>query len=660
MPEPKPDITLRTYALAAVAARLPDPGILGQESPEAKYLRGFLRAVDPGESDWARGLPLYLEGPATEDVDLIGLGRSFGLTLPELLSVSLAAAVEGEARAGRALAHVQAPLGGSRPTLALLAEVYAHASPADPPAIQALADGAAVRCGLLTLAGNEPLPEQTVSVPLHLCLALAGSDASYPGAAVGLGETPPVPLPASCLAEAARQAAGLQAVAGQILIVRTGSNAEGRSVAGALAAALNRRPLFIEAQAGGDPARIPGLAPWLRLRDLLPVFCLELAPGERKVLPPLPDYDGPILVLCGPDGSVESAAGAALSWPLPVPPKAERRALWGQAIGAGPLADELAAYHRHSSGRIAHLGRLARFEGLLRGHPAPTREDVAAAAWTGESGGLDALAQALPDPISDAALVAPEPLRRELATLLVRCRTRDALAENLGPSARARYHPGVRALFVGPSGTGKTLAAGWLATQLGLPLYRVDLSAVTSKYIGETEKNLAQLLARAEQSEVILLFDEADSLFGKRTDVKEANDRFANAQTNYLLQRIETYDGITLLTSNNRTRFDAAFSRRLDMVVEFPAPGPAERRALWLAHLGEGHALTPVQINQLAIAADFTGGHIRNAVLTAAALARWAGRPITYADVLEGLAGEYRKLSRPVPGELQTGKSTES
>jgi SpoVK/Ycf46/Vps4 family AAA+-type ATPase len=206
-----------------------------------------------------------------------------------------------------------------------------------------------------------------------------------------------------------------------------------------------------------------------------------------------------------------------------------------------------------------------------------------------------------------------------------------------------------------PSGTGKTLAAGWLATQLGLPLYRVDLAAVTSKYIGETEKNLAQLLARAEQAEVILLFDEADSLFGKRTDVKEANDRFANAQTNYLLQRIETFDGITLLTSNNRTRFDAAFSRRLDLIVEFPAPGPEERRALWLSHLGDAHTLTPRQINQLAVGADFTGGHIRNVVLTAAALARSADRKIEYADVLRGVEGEYRKLSRPVPGELALG-----
>ena len=257
MPEPKPDINLRTYALAAVAVRLPTTGSLGQEAAEAKYLRAHLRAVDPNGVDWARGLPAYLEQPATEDVDLIRLARGIGLTMPEILSVSLAAAVEGEARVGRALAHVQAPVGGSRPTLALLAEVYAEPGRDDLTAIQALADGAAMHSGLLSLAGHEPLPEQTVSVPLHLCLALAGDDAGYPGAMVDLGEVPPIPLPASCLAEAARLAAGLKATAGQILIVRTGSNAEGRSVAQAIVAALNRRPLFIEPQARRRPGSHP-------------------------------------------------------------------------------------------------------------------------------------------------------------------------------------------------------------------------------------------------------------------------------------------------------------------------------------------------------------------------------------------------------------------
>ena len=182
-----------------------------------------------------------------------------------------------------------------------------------------------------------------------------------------------------------------------------------------------------------------------------------------------------------------------------------------------------------------------------------------------------------------------------------------------------------------------------------MPLYRVDLAAVTSKYIGETEKQLAQLIARAEHAEIALLFDEADSLFGKRTEVKDSNDRFANAQTNYLLQRIESFDGIAILTSNSRARFDSAFSRRLDTIIDFPAPGPEERRALWLAHLGNAHSLDGIEINRLAATADLAGGHIRNAVLAAATAARAASRVISYADVVRGLAAEYRKLGRQVP-----------
>jgi SpoVK/Ycf46/Vps4 family AAA+-type ATPase len=211
----------------------------------------------------------------------------------------------------------------------------------------------------------------------------------------------------------------------------------------------------------------------------------------------------------------------------------------------------------------------------------------------------------------------------------------------------------VRCLLVGPSGTGKTLAAGWLATRLGLPLYRVDLAAVMSKYIGETEKNLSALLARAEHSEIVLLFDEADSLFGKRTDIKDSNDRFANSQTNYLLQRIEFYRGIVLLTSNSRERFDSAFTRRLDKIIEFALPSPPERRALWLSHLGANQQLSVRQINQLAAGCDLAGGHIRNAVLAAAVEAEGRQQPIAYEDILIGLDGEYRKLGRQFPAELR-------
>jgi SpoVK/Ycf46/Vps4 family AAA+-type ATPase len=248
--------------------------------------------------------------------------------------------------------------------------------------------------------------------------------------------------------------------------------------------------------------------------------------------------------------------------------------------------------------------------------------------------------------------VLPTALRAELDALAARCVARDGLTAQLGPAARARHKPGVRALLYGPSGTGKTLAVGWLATRLGLPLYRVDLASVTSKYIGETEKNLSQLFARAEHAEVILMFDEADALFGKRTEVKDANDRYANAQTNYLLQRIESFEGITVLTSNSRARFDSAFTRRLDAIIEFPLPAPEERRALWLAHLGEAHTLSVADINRLAAACDLAGGHIRNAVLAAVVGARAAGRPIAYADVVAGVAAECRKLGKQAPHGL--------
>jgi hypothetical protein len=642
-----PPLTLRTFGLAAIARAVCGDIPPADPAPEIAFLLDHLRAADHG-AGWMAALPSHLAAPAPEDRPLARIAREIGLTPIEVLAVALAAAVEEDAMVGRALAHLQAPLGGSRPTLSLLAACLAPAAPAGVRPLDALATGNAVRTGLLTVLGDTlPLPERTAAVPLHLCHALAGFDGWWPGGTIGTGDLPMVPLPPSVAREAQRQARALTAAPRQSLVLRAAAGAEGRAVACAVAEAAGRRALFIETDATA------GLGPWLVLRDLLPVWVCDLGPGERRVLPVLSGYMGPTMALCGPDGSVEPAAGTALAWTLAVPPREEREALWAQALGAPELAAELARDHRHGSGRIAHLGRLARQRGLLEGRPEPTRDDVLGASRSGDGSGLNALAQPLPASIPDEALVVGPALRTELDMLLLRCRMRDGLTEGLGVSSSVRYTPGVRGLFVGPSGTGKTLAAGWLATRLGLPLYRVDLASITSKYIGETEKNLAQLLARAEQAEVVLLFDEADSLFGKRTDVRDSNDRFANAQTNYLLQRIESFDGIAVLTSNSRSRFDAAFTRRLDAILEFPHPGPEERRALWEAHLGTGHALQPRDLNRLAATVDLGGGHVRNAVLGAAVLAQGAGRPITWTDVVQGVAVEYRKLGKQVPVGLR-------
>ncbi len=647
--------SLRSVALAALA------GTVEHDLLAKPELRAVALAVERlGGMSWTAALPRLRREPPPADAPLLALAAGLDLTDVELLAVALTVAVEEDMLAGRAVAFLQAPVGGSRPTLGLLSTAYAPLASGNGPAGQALhrlVHGNALAAGLLELVGDGlPLAERATAVPPYICLALASADAVPPHTRIGLPASEEVLLPLSFQAQAARQAAALDglrpASVRRTLVIRSGSETEARAVAAAVVASLGRRPLFLE----GDAQ--PGLAPLLLLRDLLPVFQLELAPGDRRRVPAIPAWAGPVLITCGPDGAIESPDGSAVSWVVPVPTRAEREELWRHALALqadDPLVVELARDHRHGSGRIAQLGRLMLHRLDAEARRTPTRADLAAAAWAGEGGGLNALAEPMPEAVPDEALVTAPALRRDLELFLQRCRSRDGLVADLGVAAVTRYHPGVRALFVGASGTGKTLAAGWLATRLGMPLYRVDLASVTSKYIGETEKNLAQLLARAESAEVMLLFDEADSLFGKRTDVKDSNDRFANAQTNYLLQRIETFDGVAVLTSNSRSRFDTGFTRRLDAIIEFPLPGPEERRALWYAHLGTGHALAPVDVSRLAARADLCGGHVRNAVLTAAVLARAQDANITLPDVAAGVAAECRKLGRTVPAELGVG-----
>lgn len=641
-------LTLKTVAIAALGA---GAGLFDANRtnsvPELVYIEEQVNAIGNGNNAVSGALASALNHPAPEDIHLVQLSEKLTLTRFEILATALALAVENDVMTGRVVAYLQKPLGGSRPTLGLLVTGYQGFAPKNRSLVASFVSGNAVKSGLMVLSGNHaPLTEQFVRIPTHTCLSLMGLDGFFNGASTELERDGTIPLTPSVLRTAEKHGEALMKSSMKTLVIRSGSMSEGKSAADAVARKMGLRPLFLDAE------NTRALAPLLLLRLFLPVFSVDVAPGDRKVLPAIACYNGPVIAVCGPDGSVESDAGSGLNWIISKPGRRERKKLWQIAVGSKRLADKLSRHHRHSMGRIDHLGRLSHHQSLLEGRTRPREEDVLAASWIGERGGLDSLAQAMPEKIEDDAFVMTKGLKSDLDALSSRCRARDNLVKNLGASSIARYKPGVKTLFVGPSGTGKTLAAGWLATKMGLPLFRVDLASVTSKYIGETEKNLSQLLARAEQSEVILLFDEADSLFGKRTDVQQANDRFANAQTNYLLQRIETYDGIVILTSNSRSRFDTAFSRRLDMIIEFPIPGPKERRKLWHSHLGRHHSLSKKEINQLSAAADLTGGHIRNAVLAAAVTARQEKSPIQYEDVKNGLEREYRKMSRQMPVEL--------
>jgi hypothetical protein len=595
--------------------------------------------------DWYRR---FENGPAptpAQDARLVALSALLDLGAVELLTVALLTAVEEDPLLARLVGALQAPALGSRPMLGMLAAAFAPAAGSAEQAYTELVEGPARATSALVLRGDDlPLAERRLALPATVYAALRGSSA--PLAGVVIGTSTAVPLGAATRAQAAHHASALLHAQGAALLVRASSLAEGRAACAAIAEALGAGAAFIE---GEVPV---GLGVWLSLRGFVPIFAYDLGPSDRRRLPALPGYVGPVLALAGLDGAVDQNGVTIPSFRLRVPEHEERVALWRLGVSDPALAEKLGRTHRHGAGRIAQLSRAASRAARLDGAEAVEQRHIRAAAWTSEGAGLGGLAEPVQDDVPEDALVVPANLRGELELLLMRCRSRDGLVDQLGAAMQARHRPGVRALFVGPSGTGKTFAASWLASRLAAPLYRVDLSAVTSKYIGETEKNLAQLLAQAEHDEIMLLFDEADSIFGKRTDVKDSNDRFANAQTNFLLQRIEAFDGIVILTSNSRNRIDAAFTRRIDAIVEFPPPGPEERRELWRTHLGDHHELGPAAFNQLAATCDFAGGSVRNAVLCASLLARAAERRIRLPDIVAGLAVEYRKLGRTLPAEL--------
>ena len=258
----------------------------------------------------------------------------------------------------------------------------------------------------------------------------------------------------------------------------------------------------------------------------------------------------------------------------------------------------------------------------------------------------------MPQVVTDQALVLSPKIHSELAALQARCEQREEVFHALGPALAGAGHGGVKALLFGESGTGKTLAALYLASQLAAPLYRLDLGAVLNKYVGETEKNIHQLMLDAAEGDFILLIDEADALFAKRGDGDSGGERFANMLTNYLLARIEQHPGIVLMTTNGLGRIDSAFMRRFDRVIEFHPPTLDERARLWQNHLG---ARSPGEqaCKQLASLCDLSGGFIRNAVLTAAAeIPSQQKIRLTFAVLLQAIAREYRKSGKPLPPKL--------
>jgi hypothetical protein len=260
-------------------------------------------------------------------------------------------------------------------------------------------------------------------------------------------------------------------------------------------------------------------------------------------------------------------------------------------------------------------------------------------------GGLDALAERIDSETRFDDLVLPAATAEQLREIAAQLAHRHTVYEDWGFARRGRRGLGIAALFAGDSGTGKTMAAEAIANEASLDLYRIDLAATVSKYIGETEKNLKRLFDAAEASGAVLLFDEADALFGKRSEVKDSHDRYANIEVAYLLQRIENYRGLAILTTNLKSALDKSFLRRLRFVVQFPFPDEAARERLWRAQLPPSAPVASVDFGTLA-RAQLSGGHIRAAALNAAFAAAARSAPIDDALLARAVRAEFAKLER--------------
>ena len=353
---------------------------------------------------------------------------------------------------------------------------------------------------------------------------------------------------------------------------------------------------------------------------------------------------------------------SAVRWPgqretlvvaVPKPDAPQQAEVWQQALRAAGLAPngEIGALVEQFDLDPSQIGRaitIARGRAALRSSSAElTSDDLWRACEQEAAPKLDELAQRVIAAYGWEDIVLPPQPFQQLQEIAAQVAHRAQVYQHWGFGAKLNRGRGISALFAGPSGTGKTMAAEVLARHLRLDLYRIDLAGVVSKYIGETERNLRSIFAAAERGAAILFFDEADALFGKRSEVKDSHDRYANIEVNYLLQRMEDFRGLAILATNRKSALDSAFVRRLRFIVDFPFPDAAHRLRIWQGVFPPQADLQAIDFARLA-RFEIPGGHIRNIALAAAFLAASEGVPIGMLHVMRAARREYAKMDRIV------------
>jgi hypothetical protein len=606
---------------------------------ELERIAGYLeRRTDTGSTASARS-------PALEH-----LVAAFGLTAFERDVLLLCAGVELEARFGDLCARAACDEALRRPTfglaLACLPDPHWSAlTPARPLRYWRLVEPEA---GETAAAARLRIDERV----LHHLAGLQYLDERLRGAAA-LAE-PPRQLPRS-QADTAVQVAAALAAAGEAgpAVVVTGADAETRrAVAVQAAANLGLRAFAVSA--ADLPAHVEERATGARLWErelalsagLLLVELDDEPEGEhsRRTASFVDELSAAVVVGCDEPARLGRRIAARIEVSRPTP--AEQRLVWRELLGARGVS-----LNGSLDALVAHfdlpLDAIVAAEAQATASGEPLERAVWSACRAQARPRLDDLAQRIEAVAGWDDLVLPAAQLDTLREIAAQVRHRRRVHDEWGFARKSARGLGISALFEGPSGTGKTMAAEVLARELDLDLYRIDLSQVVSKYIGETEKNLRRVFDAADTGGVVLLFDEADALFGKRTAVKDSHDRYANIEISYLLQRMEAYRGLAILTTNARDAVDDAFMRRIRFLVSFPFPDAAERAEIWRRTIPAETPAEALEPNVLATL-NVAGGSIRNIALAAAFLAADEREPLRMGHLARAAARECAKIERPL------------
>lgn len=601
-------------------------------------------------SDAMRGLPYPLvKGAARGSFGWVA--ESLALDEAACFVLALALAARVDAAYGPVCAAVQNDAVRPYPTLALAQRLWD-----DPLQIGLLADAGhpLLRRGLISFGGarNSAEWQLPLDMPAQIAHALLYPDTAPPpslAAVDGHGELPPD-------AEMAMALARLQAEPPQHLqwVPLVGpQGADYAGVAGAASADCGRQLMTFARQALPERGQWHVLATlcWLKGWDLL-------LPERWTAAMPAQEFAGlgleamPLRCYLPVTQTAElQATGVQIMPALKVPALGYHERL--QALTSylpraePPLARALTEAARRFRFQHRSLERVGRSLASRRNNLTP--EHVTAAFRAEAEDRLGHLAQRVPPRFALDDLVLPQQQERQLGEIVRAMQSLAAVHYGWG-TARTWNEAGLSVMFCGPPGTGKTMAAEAIAQTLDLPLYRIDLSQVVNKYIGETEKNLKQLFDAAEESDTVLFFDEADALFGRRTEVRDAHDRFANIEISYLLQRMEAFQGLAILATNRRKDLDEAFTRRLRYIVEFPIPGEAERERIWRLAFPAQVDTAGIDFDFLARQFELSGGHIHsiafNACLQCAADDAAGRKQVDMPRVLMALKRELEKMGR--------------